>query len=743
MAQPAIPQPQDLDRRAADLFRQHHQGICRGTDRLLAALMFFQWSGGILAANWIMPRTWIGDGIHVSRHIWASVLLGAGIAAIAISFALVRPGRSVTRHVIAICQMLMAGLLIHQLGGQIEMHFYVFGSLAFLAFYRDWRVLVSATLVTALDHMIRGLWWPQSIFGSVAASPWLWVEHVGLLLFADVFLIRSCLLSIREMRDIAARQARLESTNEIIEMEVRKRTEELSRAREAAEAASRAKTTFLENTSHELRTPMNGIVGMTELALDTELSVEQREYLTAVRSSANSLLVLLNDVLEFSTIESGKLELEPVAFRIRESVNDSLDALVARAASKDLKLDCDIVQDVPDVLVGDVRRLRQLIVNLVGNAIKFTDEGSVHLLVDLAERMEDRVDLHFAVSDTGIGIPEDKLEAIFVPFEQVDTSSTRRFGGTGLGLALATKLAQIMGGRIWAESAPGRGSTFHFTARFALAASAEETLPAVESQPPPSDETTAPQRRLRVLLAEDNSINQAYAVRTLRKRDHEVVVANNGAEAIENWEREPVDLVLMDLQMPEVDGFEATAAIREREAKTGRHTPIIAITAHADRERCLAVGMDGYVAKPIRASKLFAEIERVTKCLSAETPAHVEDRQSDLASPIDEGDLMERVDNDREFLAELVELFEEDGPALLNELRDAVARQDSPAVARAAHTIKGTVGNFCAAAAMQMALEIEIMGKEDSLDHAAQSLAALEREVSQMKAALDKMLREA
>jgi signal transduction histidine kinase/DNA-binding NarL/FixJ family response regulator len=742
MTQPAIPQPQDLDRRAADLFHQHYQIICRGTDRLLAALMFFQWSGGILAANWILPRTWVGDGAEASRHFWGSVLLGAAIAAIAISFALVRPGRAVTRHVIAVSQMLMAGLLIHQLGGQIEMHFYVFGSLAFLAFYRDWKVLVSATLVTALDHMIRGLWWPQSIFGVAAVSPWLWVEHVGLLMFADVFLIRSCLMGNREMHDIAARQAKLEYTNEIIESEVRKRTEELSRAREAAEAASRAKTTFLENASHELHTPMNGIVGMTELALDTDLTAEQRGYLTAVRSSANSLLLLLNDVLEFSTIESGKLELEPAPFRFRESVNDALDALVARAANKGLRLDCNVAREVPDLLVGDIRRLRQLIVNLVGNGIKFTEKGSVNLRVDLDARSQDHVDLRFAVTDTGIGIPEDHLESIFVPFEQVDASNTRRFGGTGLGLALASKLAQIMGGRIWAESTPGRGSTFHFTARFAVAAAEEEAQPAGEAQPVPADDAALPERSLRILLAEDNVINQAYAVRTLKKKNHEVAVANNGAEAIEHWEREPVDVILMDLQMPEVDGFQATAAIREKEAGTGRHTPIIAITAHADRERCLAVGMDGYVAKPIRANKLFAEIERVTASQSPATTAEAEDRQSDIAKPIDEADLMERVDNDREFLAELIELFKEDGPALLGELRDAVAGRDGAAVARAAHTIKGTVGNFCAASAMQMALEIEIMGKEDSLDHAAETLAALEREFARVNRALDKMLQE-
>jgi CheY-like chemotaxis protein len=545
------------------------------------------------------------------------------------------------------------------------------------------------------------------------------------------------------MRDIAIRQASLECTNEIIESEVRKRTEELSRAREAAETANRAKTVFLENTSHELRTPMNGIVGMTELALDTNLTAEQRKYLTAVRSSANGLLSLLNDVLDFSTIEAGNLVLESTEFRIRETIEDSLDSFVARAEQKGLRLDYDVHEDVPEVLVGDVRRLRQLIVNLAGNAIKFTERGEVNLRVDLQSQQQDEVEIHFAISDTGVGIPEDKVEKIFRPFEQADTSSTRRFGGAGLGLSLARQLVELMGGRIWAESVVGQGSTFHFTARFGLAVLTDGAAAGIESQQAEIDRAELPERSLKILLAEDNAINQAYAVRILTKNGHSVVVASNGAEAIEHWEREPFDLVLMDLQMPEVDGFQATAAIREREADSDRHTPIIAITAHAERDQCLSSGMDGYVAKPIQTDKLFAEIERATGSRSVTASIKQTEAAEESSGPIDVDGLMERVFHDKDFLGELIDLFAEDGPALLDQLREAISRQDGPLATKTAHTFKGTVGNFCATKAHQMAYEVERLCEEGDFGQAAERLTALEAEFELVKAALDKTLQEA
>jgi signal transduction histidine kinase/CheY-like chemotaxis protein len=563
---------------------------------------------------------------------------------------------------------------------------------------------------------------------------------VGLLLFADVFLIRSCLLSVQEMRDIAARRAELESTNEIIESEVRQRTAELLRAREVAESASRAKTVFLENVTHELRTPMNGIMGMTELALDTQLTDEQHDYLTNVRSSSERLLLLLNDVLDFTAMEAGKVELAPAEFRLRERIGHVLSEMRGQASRKGLRLNGEVAADVPDLLIADAQRICQLLGKLVDNAVKFTREGEVCLRVQLAGGRQDPLELHFSVSDTGIGIAPEKLETIFRPFEQADTSSTRQFGGAGLGLAVAAQLVRLMAGRLWVDSTVGRGSTFHFTVRCGCvsAPAAAETPP--ERAAAQGGAAALGERKLQILLAEDNLVNQAYALRTLAKQGHTVVVANNGEEAIRVWEREPIDLVLMDLQMPGVDGLQATAAIRERERQQGRHTPIIAITAHADRERCQAAGMDGFVSKPVQADQLFAEIGRVTGLFPAAASRDEKEAETAATISLDRSGLMERVHHDTEFLAELVGLFAEDGRALLGELQTAISGEDGAALARAAHTFKGMAGSLCAHAAMQIALELETLGKQADFGRAAEQLGELEQEVARVSDALHEML---
>jgi len=858
------------------------------TDRIFGVLMPIQWLAGIAATLWISPRTWIGDTSEVHAHVIAAIFLGGAITAFPTALAWLRPGRASTRHAIAVGQMLTSALLIHLSGGRIETHFHVFGSLAFLAFYRDWKVLLTATLVIATDHVLRGIWWPLSVYGVASASPWRALEHAGWVLFEDVVLFLAVRDSRRAIRADAGHRAELEHAHRDVEAEVKVRTRELAEsesryrslsasspvgifeadrqgelvyanprffeilaepearclglgwldvvhpteriavhrewreaigcgspfhremrligkddavawlvmraspridehgapigwvgtaeditARKAAEAGlvearesalevARLKSEFLANMSHEIRTPLNGVMGMLELAIGTDVASERRDYLETAMTSADSLLTVINDILDFSKIESGKLEIEKTPFDLRECLASAMRILSLRGAQRGLEIACDVAPGVPNRVIGDPTRLRQVLMNLIGNAIKFTEQGEIVVRVRRGdEGARDRLEL--SVSDTGIGIPVDRQRAIFDAFSQADGSTTRRFGGTGLGLAISSRLVSMMGGRLGVESEPGRGSTFRFTidlpedpdatrsaavaaslggrcvlvvddnetnleilthmlqregarvlsalgaraalaslkqasivqapvelvildhqmpymdglqlaaeirrlyppapalvllsssgfhgeadrchqANFAailtkpvfsadLATAVARALPVIPAPAapraealglaPPAPPVTAPASAaepvlglepLRVLLAEDNPVNAKVAVALLQRRGHQVVAVVDGRQAVERFRSEPFDVILMDVQMPELDGFAATAQVREIERERGGRIPIVALTAHAmkgDRERCLVAGMDGYATKPFKADELMREIARV------------------------------------------------------------------------------------------------------------------------------------
>ena len=750
---PSAAQTGDAPERTNELFDQACFDIFRRTDRMFAGLMVIQWIAGIVAAFWISPRTWAGAHSETHLHVWSATALGGLIAFFPIWLTLARPGSTLTRHVIAISQMLTSALLIHLCGGRIETHFHVFGSLAFLACYRDWRVLVSATIVVATDHFVRGVFYPQSVFGVLTASPLRVFEHAAWIVFEDVFLFISISQSVKEMKATARHQAVLEKTNEIVEAEVESRTHdlevqtrdlqesqrkaerlsafgdildrslneififdveslrfvhvnhgarenigytmeelrgmtpidikpdqttetfaelvapllagtheniefttvhrrkdgteypvhihletsvlgetpvfvaiilditerqridmELRDSRERAFAADRSKSEFLANMSHEIRTPMTAILGFNDILLDNATGPEDIEAAQTVKQNGEYLIDLINDILDLSKIEAGKIEMEQISCSAHEIIGAVASLMRVRATAKGLPLEVRFDGPIPTTIQSDPTRLRQILINIVGNAIKFTETGSVQIVTRLLNESGEKPKLQFDVIDTGIGITEGGIENLFLAFTQADSSTTRQFGGTGLGLPISKRLVEALGGRISVSSTVGKGSVFSITVTTGplddvrLINSLDEAV-VDGSEVQVEDCEQSRLDRYRILLAEDGPDNQRLISFILKKAGADVTLADNGQIGMElaiaaMSESHPFDVILMDMQMPVLDGYAATQRLRSE----GYTLPIIALTAHAmasDRQKCLDAGCDDYTTKPVARRKLI------------------------------------------------------------------------------------------------------------------------------------------
>ncbi len=858
-------QQQFVSNRSHVLLVQQLNSCRANASHMFGFLMLLQWSAGIAAALWISPYSWAGGVSAIHLHLYTAIMLGGILSSLPMYFAFTRPTEEFTRHLIAASQMLWSGLLIHLSGGRIETHFHVFGSLAFIAFYRDWKLFVTATLVVGSDHFLRGTFWPASVYGVLNSSPWRSVEHSAWVLFEECVLTVSCHKAMIEMREIAARQANIEwhahqSKRKGDEEQILRH--ELEDALKRAEAGSAAKGAFLANMSHEIRTPLNGINGALHVLKKEALSEHQRRFLDVALRSSEGLGAIVNDVLDVSKIEAGKMELYTEFFDIRELLEQTIDIQSSRANEKSIILSTFVSPDVPEIVKADRTRLMQILLNLIGNAVKFTHDGWVIVEVHCQRKAESSCLLRFEVRDSGIGIPAEKQASLFEAFTQADISTTKKYGGTGLGLTICRELVGLMDGKLGVQSTEGKGSTFWFELTLERKAEEESSnryfrldlsnirllvlapedmyrgiftrqltswgfltesiidvhdmVPCINAASQRGEEfkailihvqnvgevanylaeheaeikipiaisagsgqqtefsTTLREKQihhlvrplhqshlfdsilsvilnesetgggflqkrraekpdsdyshLKVLLAEDNEVNQLIAEEFLRELKITPRIVNNGRRAVDAMQQEEFDIVFLDYHMPELDGLDAARIIREGErvkkslGGPARHVPLIALTADVTietQERCLEVGMDCYLSKPLDPQKLLDTIERFTtpRVTAPKESSTGCDTDTEQKSPVNKEEVVRRFGNNPDLVAKVMTHFKNQ---LLNDipkLQDALTQSDLHRLFELAHALKGAAAAVGATRIREIAADLEMTGKKQ---HAAE-----------------------